>query len=244
MSTFSSITRIFKQLSRAALATYMMFTLPLNGEEPVLKNGKTIQTNLATLKRAPLGKKRPHTNEKQTKKARKAANIQKTKSWHNRSKISIPFYGVKSIGYAGKTIAMNDETVWTIANQSQSTASAWSPNDTIIIKPNKGFLTWFSKEDYQLHNVDRNQYVEADLSQGPFLKYSVFIQYINTQQGTILLTDGSLWTVSRSSIKTLSQWQTGQAVLFGQNNGWWELPYILININENQYLTVECIRVS
>ncbi len=142
-----------------------------------------------------------------------------------------PTYYIKSIGADGDTIAMNDETVWSIDGNSSYIAARWVENTPIVITPSK----WYSKYDYYITNKLTNESVTAKLSQGPFVKYSVFIQQIDWYSGAVYLTNGTRWNTSVD--QNFRYWQVGQAILIGENTGWFEKDYILININENNYVT-------
>lgn len=142
-----------------------------------------------------------------------------------------PTYFVKSIGADGGTISLSDESVWTLSENSWYIASRWVENSPIVISPSK----WYSKFDYYLTNKLTNESVTAKLSQGPFKKYAIFIQKIDWYSGYVYLTNGTRWNASVD--ENFRYWQEGQAVLIGENTGWFEKDNILININENNYVT-------
>ncbi len=154
--------------------------------------------------------------------------------WTNRA--YQPTYYIKSIGADGDTIAMNDETMWAIASSSAHIANNWQANTPILITPSK----WYSKYDYYLTNQLTHESVTAKLSQGPFLKYSILINAIDQSRGTVYLSNGTQWNVSRD--ESFNFWQRGQAVLIGENSRWSGKKHILININENNYLTADFIQ--
>ena len=146
-----------------------------------------------------------------------------------------PTYYIKSIGADGGTIVTTDETVWAIADSSAWNASRWYENTPVVITPSR----WYSKYDYYLVNKLTNESVTAKLSQGPFLKYSVLIQTIDPSTGFVSLSNGTRWFVSRDS--AFYYWQPGQAVLMGENTVWGDKKNILININENNYLSADIL---
>jgi hypothetical protein len=141
-----------------------------------------------------------------------------------------PTYYIKSIGADGETLVMTDETVWSIAGSSAYLAARWVENTPIVITPSK----WYSKYDYYITNKLTNESVTAKLSQGPFVKYSVLIQQIDYYNGVVYLTNGTRWSATPD--RNFRYWQVGQAVLMGENTAWFEKEYILININENNYV--------
>jgi hypothetical protein len=142
-----------------------------------------------------------------------------------------PFYYIKSIGVDGETLVTTDETMWQISKHSTKIASRWSPNCTITITPS----SWYSSYDYYLVNNTTGEQVTAKLSQGPFLEYAIFITHLNPYNGTVSLSNGMQWHVSRN--RNFASWQVGQAVLIGNNSSWFGKDHILININENNYAT-------
>ena len=151
--------------------------------------------------------------------------------WFSRS--YHPTYYLKGTGADGETLTMNDETVWVIAGNSTETVASWALNSPIVISPSR----WYSKYGYYITNTRTNETATAKLSQGPFVKYAIFIQQIDWNSGFVSLSNGTRWTV-RPSRST--PWQTGQAVLIGQNSGW--TGYILVNINQDTYLEAGYLR--
>jgi hypothetical protein len=147
-----------------------------------------------------------------------------------------PTYYVKCTGVDGETLTMNDETVWAIANNSMSTVASWAPNSPIVITPSN----WYSQYDYYITNVLTHESATAKLSQGPFVKYSIFIEQIDWNGGFIYLTNGTRWTIAPSN--RVRPWQAGQAVLIGLNTKWLSRGYILVNINEDNYLEANYVR--
>lgn len=142
-----------------------------------------------------------------------------------------PTYYIKSIGAGGSTIVMYDETVFAIDDSSAYIAARWVENSPIIITTSG----WGSKYEYCIKNEITKESVTAKLSQGPFEKYAVYISYIDWNNGQVYLKDGSRWEVTPNT--NFLYWTKDQAVLMGKNTGWWGRDYILININENNYLT-------
>ena len=147
-----------------------------------------------------------------------------------------PTYYIKSTGVDGETLTMNDETVWAIASNSASIVASWTPNSPIVITPSN----WYSQYDYYLTNALTHESATAKLSQGPFVKYAIFIQQIDWNNGFVYLTNGTRWTFSPSN--RIRPWQAGQAVLIGLNTGWFSKSYILVNINEDNHLEANYLR--
>ena len=156
-----------------------------------------------------------------------------------------PCYLLKAVGAEGTTIAMNDETVWAVSPETASIAANWAPGAALLITPNH---TWFSHYNYCLENKSTGEYVTANLSQGPFVKYATFIRYKHCCNGDLALSDGSLWRVHAPQGRLIRAfgpknrypfWKKGQAILIGENDSIFGGRYILININENNYVTAD-----
>ena len=144
------------------------------------------------------------------------------------------FYTLKNVGPRGKTLITTDETIWEIASRDAAKLDNWVPNSAIVIMPN---YSWLSSYDYMLINKWTNETVRANLSQGPYVSTAIFIDAINLETGTLALSNGTHWSVGKT--KPFSYWRTGQAVLIGENDTWFGKPNILININENNFVTVK-----
>lgn len=142
-----------------------------------------------------------------------------------------PIYYVKSIGVDGETVITTDETVWQIASSSAQVARCWPTNTMITISPSG----WFSRYDYYLTNTATGESVNAKLSQGPFLQYAIFITQLNQFNRTVTLSNGMGFQMSSDS--ALASWKVGEAVLLGINTGWFGGPSMIVNINENNYVT-------
>ena len=198
------------------------------GDDPVAEQPVRIEVGV----KKQLERRRPNKRHKNAKRNKKNAPLQEKclgNNWY--APAYQPTYYIKSIGADGGTLVMSDETVWAIADSSSYIAARWGENSPIVITPSK----WYSKYDYYITNKLTNESVTAKLSQGPFVKYSVFIQQIDVRSGLVYLTNGTRWGVTPD--QNFQYWQTGQAILIGENTGWFERDYILININENNCVT-------
>jgi hypothetical protein len=142
-----------------------------------------------------------------------------------------PFYYVKCVGADGETLITTDETVWQIAPSSTNIILGWPENSTITISPSK----WYSKYDYYLTNSATQECACAKLSQGPFLQYAIFVSQIYHYTHSLTLSNGTVWLIAGDP--NFDSWQVGQAVLLGVNDTWFGRPNMIININENNYVT-------
>lgn len=224
-------------------------------EEQTVKSHATAQERIVIEKR--LSKKEIREEQAARKKAaeetkaqakrlmKKASSKMKTKApcgFYN-SYNGKPLYRIKSIGANGRTLTFDDETIWEISSSSTSVARSWAPGTYVVIIPN---TRWFHTHTYRLENVVDHSAISADLSEGPFMKYAIFISFIDRMTNTIGLTDNSIWNTATDAhtLRLFSSWINGQAVLIGENRGWfgWPNGNILININENAYIPVRVVR--
>lgn len=214
--------KIFYLLCASCLAFSSSYTMGSEEKEPV---------------RVELGKRQD--KEKPSKeKGLKQKSSQKivTKSAAGKS-VYHPYYYIKSIGANGKTLAMYDETVWEISSSGSYTARNWSPDSPIIIQLNH---SWLSSYDYRIFNPTTNESVSANLALGPFAQNAIYITDINPYTNVISLSNGSYWVCNYwdTNSPKYKQWKEGQAVLIGETDTWFSPYYILININENNSVSV------
>lgn len=205
-----------------------LFCLPLlcyGAQDSQVKEDSSLRVSLGSRK-----------TTSRTKKRSKKRTILQEKCFGYKSNVYTPTYSVKSVGADGETLVTTDETVWQIAPSSTSITSSWSQNAPIVISPSK----WYSKYDYYLTNTITQETVNAKLSQGPFLRYALYITRIIPQNNMVTLSDGSTWQVYSSG--PLASWLIGEAVLLGVNSGWFGSSHIIININENSYLEATFIQ--
>jgi hypothetical protein len=152
-----------------------------------------------------------------------------------------PLYYIKDIGAQGKTLTTYDETVWLVSDSDSYIARTWYADAPVVITPN---YSWFSSYDFRLKNMTFNESVAVNLSQGPFVENAIFITDIDTYYGIITLSNGSAWSTGYlySNNTQLRQWKVGQAVLIGESDNWFSPSFILVNINENNYVAVDVIQ--
>lgn len=160
------------------------------------------------------------------------------------SKHAEPVYRIKSIGANGKTLTFDNEAIWEISDSYASVVKHWMPGSYVVIIPN---TSWLSSYTYRLENLsDNRSQARANLSEGPFMKYATYITFIDHISNTIGLTDNTVWSMNwdTATIGKTRSWTQGQAVLLGQNRGWfgWACGNIMININENHYVPVSSYR--
>jgi hypothetical protein len=147
-----------------------------------------------------------------------------------------PFYYIKAVGAGGGTISMGDETVWTVAPYSAYIADRWHEDMPIVIELN----SW-SHYRYRLKNWATFESVPVELALGPFKENCILITDINYYKDQVALSNGSFWRIGYKfwdQTSSFKNWQPGQAVLIGESDKWLSSPYILININENDYVHV------
>lgn len=213
-----------KKLLQACLLGCLVFS-------PIFSGTKETQPD-----RVELGKRHKKDKKSQNKSA------QKNENEYNIAKSAIysyhPLYYIKDIGVSGKTLSTYDETVWEVSHSDSHIARMWNRDDPVVITPN---YSWFSSYEYRLKNMTYNESVAVNLSQGPFFEHAIFITDINSYHSVITLSNGSQWTTKAlySNDSPVLYWRVGQAVLIGESDNWFSPRFILININENNYTTVD-----
>jgi hypothetical protein len=146
-----------------------------------------------------------------------------------------PIYYIKDIGAKGKTLTTYDESVWTISDRGARVASKWKPESPVIIALNKSF---FSSYTYLLKNLSTQESAPANLALGPFVENAIFI--VSFHNNVITLSNGSEWTIGFwNRLGAFKKWKIGQAVLIGETGSQRSPCYILINVNENNYVSVD-----
>jgi len=200
----------------------------------------SIYSHASEISRVPLGKKTEKTSPSEVEKGprkkeravAKCVSSKLTNQFYSGELTQRPWYYINNVGSRGRTLITHDETVWEISGNHSFKTCRWCPGSPVVITPN---YSWFSSYDYILKNQETGEFAEADLSQGPLIEYALFIQYVDPYQGYLQLTNGSHWYTDISA--RLLTWKTGQAILIGENDAWFGRKNILININENNFVT-------
>lgn len=134
------------------------------------------------------------------------------------------------IGKGEGVLELIDGSRWDINDrQANLVRHYWGGDDLILIKP---CIACFSSYRYVLHNVSKDQAVEANLiiCPMPYAAYTYTIINIDYTDGFVQLSDGTIWALDPTDTK-LYYWEVGHQVLVGVNNYWRtaQMPHILIN---------------
>jgi hypothetical protein len=146
-----------------------------------------------------------------------------------------PFYFIKDIDTSNKILTTYDGTIWDIADEGISIASTWKLTTPLVITVN---TDWFTSYIYRLRNAATGETIPANISQGPFVENSILITSI--ENGVVTLSNETNWTVGYwQQTSAFNKWTAGQAVLIGETASGSSPYYILINLNENNYVSVD-----
>lgn len=141
-------------------------------------------------------------------------------------------------------VELNDGTIWSVNFWDRWKLKDWLTSDIIFILPNSK-LFW----DYTLVNQRTGDYVDVNLSELEIFPYDatfsgnrLWIVDIDDLNDVIYLSDGSRWEVSVFDDALIHNWQLGQVVIVGINNGYNSalFPNILINFSKLNYVHAEC----
>ncbi len=165
-----------------------------------------------------------------------------------------------SVNIRGKTIELEDGSVWEISSDDISKVAQWRTNehmhvddhynldnqghDRILIIENRGWFSWLSAYKYQFINVNRGEKVNANMALTPLLNsvHTHWIEEIDHDNRTIHLEDGSHWDMSWFDRKTLSTFNEYDVVVVGTNTGWFRgsNPNILIRVETMKHVRGSC----
>lgn len=147
-------------------------------------------------------------------------------------------------------VRFNDWSVWTTSTDHAWIINGFLPNDVVYITKNH---EWFSSYAYRLSNQTTNVSIPVNLS--------LFISYINPTTGfpqhngdhrriigfnynsrQILMDNGDEFSVLPHEYSL--NWQVGQTVIYGINDGWYQStrPNILINADRAEHVKAVCVR--
>lgn len=149
------------------------------------------------------------------------------------------YHNPLSVGVLGESVTLEDGSVWSVSSDDTYKTLNWLTSDLIVVSPNHA---WFSVYDYVITNQNTGVSVKANLILGPIVDavYRHWVVAIDYLWDRVWLEDGSIWTLFDSSIS--KQWQVGDTVIIGVNDGWFSTSYpnILINVNMLNYTRCIC----
>ncbi len=144
------------------------------------------------------------------------------------------FHNPLSVSFFGDSITLEDGSVWVTSGDDSYKTLNWLTSDLLVITPNH---SWFSAYDYIITNQNTGVSVKVNLVLGPLVDavYRHWIIAIDYISDNVWLEDGSIWKMTDCTV--MKQWQVGDSVIIGINDGWFSslYPNILINVNMLNY---------
>ena len=146
----------------------------------------------------------------------------------------------------GSTIILADGTTWNIRECYHDTVTKWGDTSKVIFSTNQDYLNQLMKDPqdalrykyrFQATNTRRNESVEVELSQGPFLfsADAVKINRINRDNNSVYLTDGHCYRIADTEANNLvlRGWKRDDFVVVGQHASflWMGYPFLIINLS-------------
>jgi hypothetical protein len=132
----------------------------------------------------------------------------------------------------GETLEFEDGSMWVTYPGHRYIAVTWTSLDSIVIVQNTDA---FSSYLFTMINTATNQRVEVNMALGPLYKgpASYWIKAINAAERKVVLSDNSVWDLSRWDYQVYSRWFIDDHIILGVNDGTLTSfnPNILINVN-------------
>lgn len=164
-------------------------------------------------------------------KSPKVFNTSHEGAWHHAVSVTV----------FGDVVELEDGSIFTVRPRDRTTVLNWKITDTILITP----PSFFSYYNYELLNAATGDVIEVDLTLGPYYNgfYTHWIAAIDYSNSRFCLEDGSVWDIYYWHRNVIYNWQIGDTIMIGTNNGWYSKsrPNILINVNMNDYIKATCI---
>ncbi|MFI0435300.1 MAG: hypothetical protein ACH350_06175 [Parachlamydiaceae bacterium] len=140
------------------------------------------------------------------------------------------YYHLVAFSDNGDVVQLHDGSKWQVEASGRQQVLYWAKSDEIFIKP---CISWFSSNQYVLHNRTLNQVVKVNIKSAPLPMGAYTLRVVNIEpyDRLVLLSDHTVWQVGPDS--NFSRWRIGQRVFAGVNNQWRTAPYpqILINVD-------------
>ncbi|MDF2550047.1 MAG: hypothetical protein K0S07_1114 [Chlamydiales bacterium] len=153
------------------------------------------------------------------------------------------YHQLRSVAYDGKTIELEDGSIWQVCGSHYKEPLNWYSTDTLIIK----YAPWYSLYDYEICNTTTHKSIYANLKTTSILfgSSSLWIGMFCREDKNlqIALNDGSLWTIYSSDENIIHSWHENDHIIIGTNDGYFtkgSYPYILINASLNVSVRAAC----
>lgn len=142
------------------------------------------------------------------------------------------FHLIESITTDGNEVHLLDGSCWGVESEEWDQVKKWTENHRLTITPNR---SPFSKYPYRMVNVTTGVSARVNLKLPPVYngKYTHWIVKIDHAQRTVILEDGSYWSISSLSGEQLNTWMLNDTIFIGINTGWLagSFPNLLINVS-------------
>ncbi len=137
----------------------------------------------------------------------------------------------------GERIVIEDGSLWEVSIGDQYRTCRWDSNDKLIVKPNLENGTSFYNFIFYNKSIGTEARVGLLAMPNGDNNHSLTISEIDHQCATVILSDGSRWSLSDGA-EACSWWTWKDPVLVGDNDGpstWWD-EYIIINLELGNYV--------
>ncbi|MEM8628915.1 MAG: hypothetical protein AAGF04_02425 [Chlamydiota bacterium] len=112
----------------------------------------------------------------------------------------------------------NNGAGWKVNPNYHSILQNWDMHDTVVVTQNSHY---FSDPFYKYIMINTKDFseIEVHLESSPNRDniYTHSIKYVNSQNGLLLLQNGSLWKVVQADLSVIDKWRSSDIVLVGQN---------------------------
>lgn len=149
-----------------------------------------------------------------------------------------------SVSGTGIHVFLEEGSGWMVAPSDAKRTLDWMGEDIIWVTT----APWYSFYGYVLHNYNTGAKVHADLKEksNEYNAYTLYIDQINVEKGSIVLSDRTVWEFGGYDNKVASNWSVGQKVLIGINTGFWtssSKPNLLISTEAgiDGYIRARCL---
>lgn len=141
-----------------------------------------------------------------------------------------------NVSYDGGALELGDGSVWEVSWGDRYKTRDWNTQQTLLVAPN---YSWFSNYKFKFINTETGETAKVNMTLGPLTSSLAthWIQHIDYYSGVIWLEDGSSWNMSWFDSNIVANFNVGDYVFIGTNDGWWRSmnPNILINLTDFEY---------
>jgi hypothetical protein len=225
----------FNRITLSLLSSLSLLALRLHAEEENRKPTESVSLEQKISFKEHLAQteeQKPDTEEIQSKGA----------SFHSTLHLG-QYHRLRSVAYDGKTIELEDGSIWQVCRSHYEEPLNWYASDTLVVK----YAPWYRLYDYEICNTTTHKSIYANLKTTPILfgssSYWVGMFCREDKNLQIALNDGSLWVIYGPDEKMIRSWHENDHIIIGTNDGYFtksSYPYILINASLNTSLRAAC----